>query len=150
MLLYKGKHQNSLPLTTDFSQNVSEPSKGISYLVGELCQRFTKLTGRSAHTLQCSPILQQMVQMAFCDLLHTGHQCFPTCFCHPTLGNLDVSLNSYLPNNDLMLDIVLIIHRGKNINIPIPPQIDLKDYKYVIGFNVPPSGCCSINNVHKY
>ena len=41
----KGRHQNSLPLTTHFSQNVTEQSKGISYPVGDLCRRFTKLTG---------------------------------------------------------------------------------------------------------
>ena len=33
----KGKRQNSLPLTTTFSQNVTEPPKGISYPVGDLC-----------------------------------------------------------------------------------------------------------------
>ena len=33
----KGGHHNSLPLTTNLSQ-------GISYLVGDLCRRFTKLT----------------------------------------------------------------------------------------------------------
>ena len=36
-----------------------------------------------------------MVQMAFCDLLHTFHKqvtnVLPACFCHPTVGNFDVS-----------------------------------------------------------
>ena len=32
----KGRHNNSLPLTTNFSQNVTEPSKGVSYPVGDL------------------------------------------------------------------------------------------------------------------
>ena len=50
-LIIKGKHKNSLTLTTNFSQNVTEPSKGISYPVGDLCLDFTKLTGSSAYTL---------------------------------------------------------------------------------------------------
>ena len=36
-----------------------------------------------------------MVQMALCDLLHTYHKqvtnVSPACFCHPTVGNFDVS-----------------------------------------------------------
>ena len=36
-----------------------------------------------------------MVQMAFCDLSHTYHKqvtnVSPTCFCHPTVVNFDVS-----------------------------------------------------------
>ena len=31
-----GRRQNVLPLTTNFSQNVTEPSKGISYPVGDV------------------------------------------------------------------------------------------------------------------
>ena len=53
---YKGRRQNSLPLTTNFSQNVTEPSKGISYPVGDLCRCFTKLTGSCAYTLHSNPI----------------------------------------------------------------------------------------------
>ena len=38
-----------------------------------------------------------MVQMAFCDLSHTFHKqvtnVSPACFCHPTVGNFDVSLS---------------------------------------------------------
>ena len=45
------------------------------------------------------PYPQQMVQMAFCDLSHTFHKkvtnVSPTCFCHPTVGNFDVSTNAY-------------------------------------------------------
>ena len=38
---------------------------------------------------------QQMVQMGLCDLSHTYQvtNVFPACFCHPTLGNFDVSPN---------------------------------------------------------
>ena len=43
------RHQNSLPLTTNLPQNVTEPSKGISYPV-------TKLTGPCACTLHSNPI----------------------------------------------------------------------------------------------
>ena len=36
-----------------------------------------------------------MVQMAFCDLSHTYHKqvtdVSPACFCHPTVGNFDIS-----------------------------------------------------------
>ena len=70
----KGRRQNSLPLTTNFSQNVTEPSKGISYPFSDLCRRFTKLTGPSVYTLHSNLIPQQMVQMAFCDLSHTFHK----------------------------------------------------------------------------
>ena len=52
----KGRRQHSLSLTTNFSQNVTEPFKGISYPVGDLCRRFTKLTGSSAYTLHSNPI----------------------------------------------------------------------------------------------
>ena len=69
---HKGRRQYFLPLTTNFSQNVTEPSKGISYPVGDLCGHFTKLTGPRAYTLHSK--LQQMVQMAFCDLSHTFHK----------------------------------------------------------------------------
>ena len=48
--------QNSLPLTTNFSQDGTEPSKGISYPIGDLCRRFTKLTGHCAYTLHSNLI----------------------------------------------------------------------------------------------
>ena len=69
----KGRRQNCLPLTTIFSQNVTEPSKGITYPGGDLCRHFTKLTGPCAYTLVIR-YPQQMVQMAFCDLSHTFHK----------------------------------------------------------------------------
>ena len=50
---------------------VTEPLKGISYLVGDLWRRFTKLTRPSVYILLSNPIPQHMVQMVFCDLLHT-------------------------------------------------------------------------------
>ena len=52
----KGRRQNSLPLTTNFSQNVTEPSKGISYQVGDVCRHFTKLTVPYAYALHRYPI----------------------------------------------------------------------------------------------
>ena len=52
----KGRHKNSLPLTTKFSQKLTQPSKGISYPVGDLCRRFTKQTLPSAYTLHSNPI----------------------------------------------------------------------------------------------
>ena len=52
----KGRRQNSLPLTTIFSQNVTELSKGISYPVGDLCRRLTELTGPVAYTLHSNLI----------------------------------------------------------------------------------------------
>ena len=33
----KGRRQNSLPLTTSFSQNVTEPSEAVNYPVDNLC-----------------------------------------------------------------------------------------------------------------
>ena len=61
----------SLPLTTNFLQNVTEPSEGISYPVGDLCQLFRKN-----------------------DHIHFTNRSllFPSMFCHPTAGNFDVSL----------------------------------------------------------
>ena len=57
-----------------FSQKLTQPSKEISYPVGDLCQHFTKLTGSSAYTLHSNLYPQKMVQMAFCDLSHTFHK----------------------------------------------------------------------------
>ena len=70
---YMGR-QTLLPLTTNFSQNVTEPSKGISYPVGDLCRHFTKLTGPCAYALHSNLIPPTDVQMAFCDLSHTFDQ----------------------------------------------------------------------------
>ena len=47
-------------------KNDTEPSKGISYPVGDLCHR--------AYTSHGNPIPQQILQMAFCDLSHTFHK----------------------------------------------------------------------------
>ena len=47
----KSRCQMSLLLATNFSQNVTEPSKGVSYPVGDLCSSFTKPTGHCAYTL---------------------------------------------------------------------------------------------------
>ena len=70
----KGRRQNSPSLTTNLSQNVTEPSMGISYPVGNLCQRFTKrFTKLPMHYIVIG-YPQQMVQMAFCDLSHTFHK----------------------------------------------------------------------------
>ena len=92
--MHKGRHQHSLPLTTNFSQKLTQPSKGISYPVGDLCRRFTKRTLPSAIVIR---FLQQMVQMVFCDLSHTYHKQVTNvslaCCCHPTVGNFDVSPN---------------------------------------------------------
>ena len=70
----KGRRHNSLPLTTKFSQKFTESSKGISYPVDDLCRCFTKLTGPSSYRYIVIRHPQQMVQMAFCDLLHTFHK----------------------------------------------------------------------------
>ena len=72
----KGKHQNSLLLTKDFSQKLTQLSEGVS----DLCRRFTIQT--------------------FCDLSHTYPKqvtnVSPECFCHPTMGNFDVSAKTLL------------------------------------------------------
>ena len=91
----KGRRQNSLRLTTNFSQNVTEPSKGISYSVSDLCRQFTKLTGPCVYTLHSNPIPQTDGTNGLLRLVayisQTGHQCFPACFCHLTVWNFDVS-----------------------------------------------------------
>ena len=96
---HKGRRQNSFPPTTNFSQNATEPSKGISYLVGDLCRHFTKLTGPCAYTLHSNPILPTDATNGLLWLVtynsQTGHQYFPECFCHPTLGNFDISPNKH-------------------------------------------------------
>ena len=51
-----GRHQNSLPLTTNLSQKLTQPSKGISYPVGDLHRRFTEQTLPSTCTLHGNPI----------------------------------------------------------------------------------------------
>ena len=90
----KGRHQNYFPLTTNFSQKLTSPSKVISCLVGDLCRRFTnRLCPLPIHIV--IQYHQQMVQMAFCIHMHTYHKqvtnVSPACFCHPTAGNFDVS-----------------------------------------------------------
>ena len=80
---------------TNFLQNVTEPSKGISYPVGDPCQRFTKLTGPCAYTLHSNQIPptdgRNGVLWLVAYVSQTSHQCFSVCFCHPTVGNIDVS-----------------------------------------------------------
>ena len=67
-LITKGRHQHSLPLTTNLSQRLTQLSKGISYPVGDHCSLFTKSTEPSVCTLHSNLRPQQMVQIAFCDL----------------------------------------------------------------------------------
>ena len=52
----RGDVEISFPLTTNFSQNVTELSKGISYPVGDLCRPYAKLSGPCAFTLHRNPI----------------------------------------------------------------------------------------------
>ena len=65
------RRQNSLPLTTNFSQKLTQPSKGISYPVGDLYRRFTKLTLPCAYTLHSNPI---PLTDGTKGLLHTFHK----------------------------------------------------------------------------
>ena len=106
--LIKGRRQNSFPLTTNCSQNLTAPSKGISYSVCNLCLHFTKLTGPIAYTLHSNPIPQEMVQMAFCDLSHTFHKQVTNVsqhvFCHPTVSNFDISPILFLMNGTIIMN----------------------------------------------
>ena len=81
-----GRRRYSLPLTTNFSQNVTEPSKGISYPVGDLCWHFTRLAVSSVYTLHSNPIPPtdgtNGILWLVAYISQTGHQCFPACFCH--------------------------------------------------------------------
>ena len=74
---------------------VTEPFKEISYPVTDLCRRFTKLTGPCAYTLHSNPIPPRDgtngLSLLVAYISQTGHQCFPACFCHPIVGNFDVS-----------------------------------------------------------
>ena len=58
MFLIKGRRHNSFPLATNFSHNVTEPSKGISYTVGDVCRHFTKMTWPCAYILDSNLIPQ--------------------------------------------------------------------------------------------
>ena len=93
----KGRRQNSLPLTTNLSQKFTEPAKRISYPVGDLCWRFTKLPWPSAYTLHFNPIPPTDGKYGLLWLVtyisQTGYQCFSACFCHPTAANFDVFPN---------------------------------------------------------
>ena len=53
---HNGRHQNSLPLTTNLSQKLTEPSEVIRYPVSDLCRRLTKPTGPCAYTLHSNLI----------------------------------------------------------------------------------------------
>ena len=50
------KRQNYLPLITNVSQKLTQPSKGISYQVADLYRRFTNQALPSAYTLHSNPI----------------------------------------------------------------------------------------------
>ena len=82
----KGRHQNSLLLTINFSHNFTQPSEGISYPVGDLCRCFTKWTLPIVYTLHSDPI---PVQLYYKQVTSVS----PACFYHPTVGNCDVSPN---------------------------------------------------------
>ena len=85
------------PSNHNFSQRFTQPSEGISYLVGDLWIHFTKLFWPSAYTLHsyCNPIPQKDGTNGLLRLVtyisQTGYQCFPVFFCHPTVGNFDIS-----------------------------------------------------------
>ena len=57
-----------------FTKCFTDSSWGISYPDGDLCRSFTKLTGSSVIDYTVIRYPQQMVQMPFCDLLHTFHK----------------------------------------------------------------------------
>ena len=97
MVTWMGAFMGDVPITTNFSQNVTEPSRGISYPVDDLCRCFTKLTGPCAYTLHSNLIPSTDGTNGLLWLVayisQTGHQCFQTRFCHPTVGNFEVSPN---------------------------------------------------------
>ena len=90
------RYQNSLPLTTNFSQKLTQPSKGITQMVTFADVPQNGLCPLPIHYIEIR-YPKQMGQMAFCDLSHTYHKqvtnISPACFCHPTVGNFDVSPN---------------------------------------------------------
>ena len=59
---------------------------------------FHKTVEASVYTLHSNPIAPtQGTNEILCLLAYisqTGYQCFPACFCHPTVGNFDVSPNT--------------------------------------------------------
>ena len=69
-----------------------------------------------------------MVQMGFCDLSHTYHKqvtnVYLACFCHPTVGNFDVSpyymVKSHMTVGKMSgtggLVIYFIIHLDSNVH----------------------------------
>ena len=124
----QGRHQNSLPLTTNLSQKLTQPSKGISSPVGDLCRHFTIQTFPPAYTLHSNQIPQTDGTNGFLGLVayisQTGHHCFPSCFCHPTVWNFDVS-----PQQDATLETF-----KENINIL---YIKLKKIKFPIQILLP-------------
>ena len=80
----EGRLQNSFPLTKNFSQKLTQPSKGISYPVGDFCRRFTKWTLPSAYTLHSNAIPETDGTNGFfllvADISQTGQQCFTNMF----------------------------------------------------------------------
>ena len=90
----KGRHKNSHPLTPNFSQKLTQPSKGISYTVGDICRHFTKRTLLSAYILLHSnpipPTDGVTCNIQITNRLPMFHQ---GDFCHHTVGNFDVSPN---------------------------------------------------------
>ena len=76
----EGRHQNVLPLTTIFSQNITYQSKWVSYAVVDLCRCFTKRTGFSA--------LHSNLKMVRARLLKVGNSCSLHHFIFMSLGLL--------------------------------------------------------------
>ena len=79
----KGRHQNSLPITTNFSQKFTQPSNGISYPIGDLCDvsQNSRVPVPIHYTVIRYP--KQMVQMAFviCPIhFINGLPMFPSMF----------------------------------------------------------------------
>ena len=96
---------------------------GISYPVGEFCRRFTKLT---AYTLHSNPIPNRWYKWLFVTFFVTyisqiGHQCFPACFCHPTVGSFDVSPYQIRYENILQYSIPIVLITAGETSINSQP-----------------------------
>ena len=89
----KGRGHNSLPQTFHKSSH-NHPKGSVTQLVIFADVSQNRLCPLPIHYIVIR-YPQQMVQMAFYDLSHTYHKhvtnVSPACFCHPTVGNFDVS-----------------------------------------------------------
>ena len=112
-LLYLGETSK-----LNLSQILTEPSKRISYTVGDHLRHFAKQTLLSLYIKHNNPIPPTDGANGFLRLSEISYKCFPTGFCHSTLRNSPVRLWCLGSGNQLPHGIITLL--GPSINDVMP------------------------------